>query len=52
MKCSCNKCGTQVPTSPIEHFTSEDGRILCTSCSIGITPCSERVKALLVKYSN
>lgn len=48
MKCSCNKCGAEVPTSPADHFTSEEGKILCTSCSIGVTPCSDRIKEMLI----
>lgn len=49
IRCICNKCGVSVPNKIDEHFTAEDGRILCKNCSIGVKPCSPRIKKLLIK---
>lgn len=49
MKCSCYKCGVEVPSGVENHFTSEDGRILCNECSVGVVPCEDRLKALLIE---
>lgn len=38
---SCYKCGVSVPK---EHFTADNGIILCSNCSKGVKPCSDRAK--------
>ena len=50
INCSCNKCGAIVSPQVKFHFISKDGRILCDSCSIGMEPCSDKVKRSLLKY--
>ena len=50
--CSCHKCGIEVPTGALNHFTAEDGRILCDKCSKGIKPVNERIKAMLIDMEN
>jgi hypothetical protein len=47
IKCSCHKCGAEVPGGVLNHFTAEDGRILCDKCSKGLKPVNERIKAML-----
>ncbi len=42
IKCGCHTCNIEV--DPIEHFTAEDGRMLCEKHSIGVEPCSKRFK--------
>lgn len=49
MKCSCYVCKVEVKDSVEEHFTSYEGKILCDSCSIGVEPCSDRIKQMLMK---
>ncbi|WBW97589.1 hypothetical protein [Oceanirhabdus sp. W0125-5] len=41
---SCYECGVAVPK---EHFTAENGVILCEECSQGVKPCSDRKKFLI-----
>jgi len=47
MKCCCYECGKEVLKGVDNHFTSEDGRILCEKCSQGVEPCTERIKKIL-----
>ena len=49
IKCSCYKCGSEVPSSVEEHFTSADGRILCDRCCVGVEPINEKTKDLLIQ---
>jgi len=49
MKCSCYKCGIEVPEGVENHFISEDGIILCNKCSVGVKPCNDKVKRLLIE---
>jgi len=49
VKCSCYKCGVEVPPGVANHFTAEDGRILCDKCSTNVVPCSDRVKKMLIE---
>lgn len=52
LRCACYKCGKEVPTSVMEHFTAVDGRILCKECSVGIKPISSRLKKKLYEIEN
>lgn len=44
MKYICYDCKEEVP---VEHFTADDGRILCAKCSKGVEPCSERIQRMI-----
>lgn len=48
IKCSCHSCGCEVPAGVENHFTADDGRILCGKCSVGVKPCSDRIKQILI----
>jgi len=48
-KCGCASCFVEVPREVEKHFTAKDGRILCEKCSVGVEPCSARIKEVLLK---
>lgn len=50
--CSCYECGAEVPKGIDNHFTAEDGRILCENCSVGVEPCTERIRNIIRKYED
>lgn len=52
MDCVCSKCGEKVPYSVKYHFTGDDGKIYCKKCSVGIKPCSDRIKRILIELEN
>ena len=52
MKYVCNKCKVEISSNINERFIAKDGRCLCSKCSEGIEPISERELQIIKEYQN
>jgi DNA-directed RNA polymerase subunit RPC12/RpoP len=48
MQYICYKCGKIISDDINKRFIAEDGVCLCEKCSVGVAPCSERIRKILI----
>lgn len=44
----CKKCGKEISTDITKVFIADGGHSLCSNCSVGVKPCPEELRDLIV----
>lgn len=50
MQYICYKCKKEISNDINKRFIAESGICLCEKCSVGVTPCPERLRKILTDY--
>lgn len=48
MEYACYKCGEKISSDINKRFIAKSGECLCEKCSVGVPPCSKRIRNMLI----